>query len=115
MFQPLSAALVAVPLIIAVTDQVPSFDINPTCSGAAPTAGAGGRGSDVCQRTELAARDQLARQWSEFPAAERTRCVQLTNMTRVPSYVQVLSCLELARDARKLENPRERRTVGVGR
>src|SRR5919198_983212 len=109
MFQPLSAALVAVPLIIAVTDQVPSFDINPTCSGAA------GRGSDVCQRTELAARDQLARQWSEFPAAERTRCVQLTNMTRVPSYVQVLSCLELARDARKLENPRERRTVGVGR
>jgi hypothetical protein len=35
-------------------------------------------------------------------------------MTRMPSYVQVLTCLEMARDARQL-NPRERSTIGSGR
>jgi len=103
------------PLVIAAADQVPSFDVNPTCRGAAATAGAGGRGLDVCVRTELGARDQLAQEWSTFPPADRTRCIQLTNMTRMPSYVQVLTCLEMARDARTLENPRERSTVGQGR
>ena len=111
MLPSLSVVLLAAPLIVAVTDQVPSFDVNPTCRGASATAGAGGRGSDVCVRGELSARDQLGREWAEFPEADRTRCVQLTNMTRMPSYVQVLTCLEMARDARQL-NSRERSTVG---
>jgi hypothetical protein len=114
MFLPLPAMLVATPLIIAAADSVPSFDVNPTCRGAASTAGGGGRGSDVCVRTELGARDQLARQWVQFPSADRTRCVQLTNMTHMPSYVQVLTCLEMARDARQLETSAQRSTVGSG-
>jgi hypothetical protein len=112
MFLPFPAIVVAAPLMIGVADGVPSFDVNPTCSGAAATAGAGGRGSDVCVRTELAARDQLAKDWAQFPAADRTRCVQLTSMTRMPSYVQVLTCLEMARDARQLDG--RRNTVGSG-
>src|SRR5262245_33360940 len=101
----LSALIIASPLIIAAADQVPTFDVNPTCSGATPTAGAGGRGSDVCIKSELGARDQLAQEWAQFPSSDRVRCVQLTNMTHMPSYVQVLTCLEMARDARKLEEP----------
>jgi len=111
-FLPLPAAIVAAPLIIGVADGVPSFDVKPTCSGA--TAGDGGRGPDVCIRTELSTRDQLAKEWAQFPAADRTRCVQLTNMTHMPSYVQVLTCLEMARDARQLEAPARRSTVGSG-
>ena|SRR5262245_66475517 len=114
MFPSLSAVLLAAPLIVAVADPVPTFDVTPTCRGAQETAGAGGRGSDVCAKSELAARDQLRTQWAEFPEADRTRCVRLANMTRMPSYVQVLTCLEMARDARKL-NPREPSTVGSGR
>jgi hypothetical protein len=113
MFLPLPAIAVAAPLIIGVAaDGVPSFDVNPTCRGAAATAGAGGRGSDVCVRAELGARDQLAKEWAQFPSADRTRCVELTNMTRMPSYVQVLTCLEMARDARQLDGRRS--TVGTG-
>ena len=115
MFPTLSAALVAVPLVVVAADQVPSFDLNPTCSGAIPSPVTGGRGTDVCKRSELGARDQLVREWSTFPAAERTRCVQLTNMTRMPSYVQVLTCLETARDTRGPVSPKERSTVGAGR
>jgi hypothetical protein len=106
--------LVVAPLVIAAADSVPSFDVNPTCRGATNTAGGGGRGSNVCIRTELGARDQLARQWAQFPSADRTRCVQLTNMTHMPSYVQVLTCLEMARDARQLETSTQRSTVGSG-
>ena len=114
MFLPLPAMVVAAPLMMGVADGVPSFDVNPTCRGAAPTSGAGGRGSDVCVRSELGARDQLAKEWAQFPSADRTRCVQLTTMTRIPSYVQVLTCLEMARDARQLEAPARRSTVGSG-
>jgi|SRR5215510_2272279 len=113
MFPSLSVVLLATPLIVAAADQVPTFDVNPTCRGAEAAAGAGGRGSDVCVRSELSARDQLSQQWAQFPEADRTRCVQLTGMTSMPSYVQVLTCLEMARDARQL-NPRDRSTVGSG-
>src|SRR5262249_38233489 len=122
MFQPLSAALIAVPLVAVAADKVPTFDLDPTCSGAVPSPMTGGRGTDACKRSELSARDQLVREWSTFQEAERTRCVQLTNMTRMPSYVQVLTCLEAARDTRGTTSPKggttspkERSTVGSGR
>ena len=56
----------------------------------------------VCLRSEHEARDQLARQWGEFAPADKTRCVGKTHMGGPPSYIEVLTCLELARDARKL-------------
>jgi len=113
MLPSLSAIMLAAPLtFVAVADQIPTFDVHPTCQGAHATAGAGGRGSDVCIKSELSARDDLAKQWAEFPEADRTRCVHVTNMTQMPSYVQVLTCLEMARDARQL-NARERGTVGA--
>ena len=114
MILPIPALVVGLPLIMAAADTVPSFDIRPTCQGAAERAGAGGRGPEACQNTELSARDQLAQNWNTFSAADRDRCVTLTTMTRMPSYVQVLVCLEMARDARNLRAPAERGTVGTG-
>ncbi len=115
MFLPLSALTVAASLVIPVADQIPNLNVNPTCSGGATSAAGGGRSRDVCIRTELSARDQLAAEWDEFPPAERRRCVQLATMTNLPSYVQVLTCLEMAREAGKLPEARERGTVGLGR
>src|SRR5205823_3453652 len=114
MVLPLSALVVAVPLVLAAADQVPSFDVRPSCDGALVNA-AGGRGTDACVRAELSARDELATKWPDFPPSDRTHCVDITTMTRMPSYVQVLTCLEMARDARQLRNPGERTTVGAGR
>ena len=112
MLPSLSAIMLAAPLtFVATADQVPTFNVHPTCQGADATAGAGGRGSDGCIKSEQSARDDLAKQWAQFPQADRTRCVSLTTMTQLPSYVQVLTCLEMARDARQL-NSRERGTVG---
>src|SRR5262249_958907 len=86
--------LLSVPLLLATaaaapTDTVPPFDVHPTCGDAAPAAATGERGSDVCVRGELAARDQLTKQWKQFPTGDRARCVQLAAMTHMPSYVEV--------------------------
>ncbi len=110
MFLP-AALLAATPLMLAAADRVPTFDLKPTCGGAASTMD-GTRGSDICLNSEKAARDDLVKQWAQFPAADRTRCVQLASMTQMPSYVQVLTCLEMARESRQLETPQ--RTTGTG-
>jgi hypothetical protein len=115
MILPLPALMVATSLVMVAAEPVPTFDLRPTCQGAAERAGAGGRGLDVCTNTELGARDQLVRDWDTFAAADRDRCVSVTTMTRIPSYVQVLVCLEMARDARNLRAPSERSTTGSGR
>jgi hypothetical protein len=73
-----------------VAEQVPKFDLRSICEG-----------NEGCLRGEAAARNQLAEQWAQFPAAERDRCVRLTTSSRMPSYVQVITCLEMARSARQ--------------
>jgi len=91
--------LVAAPFVIGVADPVPKFNLDAVC------AADGMRGSDVCLKSETAARDDLAKQWTQFPMADRARCVQLATTSKMPSYVQVLTCLEMARDARQINAP----------
>jgi hypothetical protein len=99
----------------AAQEQVPAIDVDATCRGTETTAAGFGRGPDVCRRTELEARDQLLAKWTDFPGVDRRRCVQLATMTDIASYVQILTCLEMAQEARKLPDRRERSTVGSGR
>ena len=90
MFIPFPAILISIAPIINVADQVPKFDLRSICEG-----------NEACVRGETAARNQLAEQWSQFPAAERARCVQLTTSSKMPSYVQVITCMEMARSVRQ--------------
>jgi hypothetical protein len=97
MFLPLPAVLIVTPLFIGVADKAPRFNLNATCGG-----------SDGCVKSENAAHEDLAKQWAQFPAADRARCVRLTTVSKMPSYVQVITCLEMARDARRLNEPAAR-------
>jgi hypothetical protein len=97
MFLPLPAVLIVTPFFIGVADKAPRFNLNATCGG-----------SDGCVKSETAAHDDLAKQWAQFPAADRARCVRLTTVSKMPSYVQVITCLEMARDARRLNEPAAR-------
>ena len=81
-----------------MADSVPRFNLNAVC------AADGMRGPNVCVKSETAARDDLAKQWAQFPAVDRARCVQLATMSKMPSYVQVLTCLEMAREARQIKD-----------
>jgi hypothetical protein len=89
-------------LLAAAAQEVPRFDAAPGCHAGAATGVKVKADVDGCVKSEQAARDQMARQWGEFAPADKTRCVEKTHMGGPPSYIEVLTCLELARDARKL-------------
>jgi LAS superfamily LD-carboxypeptidase LdcB len=88
-------------LLVASSDRVPTLNTAPTCAGANGDLSAT-RTVPKCRESEQQARDALAAQWSNFPAADKAECVAETSIGGFPSYVQVLTCLEMARDARKL-------------
>ncbi len=87
--------------LVLVADAVPEFKLEPSCRAAA-SAGMPGRDENACRRDEQDARGKLKQQWSEFSAAERAHCVRLSAVGGSPSYVELLTCLELAKQSAAL-------------
>lgn len=83
--------------------EVPTLDISRTCK---PIAGDRSMAIDTerCLKTEKEAREQLAREWSTFPEADRKQCTQTATMGGLPSYVELITCLEMERDATRLQD-----------
>jgi hypothetical protein len=88
----------------AVADDMPRFDVRPSCRAAASLTPAS---LDSCLRDEESARTALGGSWNQFAAGDRTRCREETETGGRPSYVELLTCLQMARDARNL--PRDTR------
>ena len=55
----------------------------------------------ACMADEQNAHDQLLKTWTKFNGADRAICVS-TMMDFEPTYTELLTCLEMASDARKL-------------
>jgi hypothetical protein len=96
------AMMVGGHLLIAVVDKVPDLNFEPICREGGAEIMGGKDDSAVCMSDEKAARDELAKKWSEFEAADRSRCIRLSTNNRTASYVEVLTCLEMDQQARKL-------------
>ena len=91
--------------VVLVADAPPKFDVERTCRPAAVAGVLPGRDASACQRDENDARDKVERQWAEYSATQRKHCAGFAALDRAPSYVELLTCLEMARDVAKLENP----------
>ena len=89
------------PLAVAVSDVVPSYNVEPSCKGGMDSPGLNERYSR-CIQQEGEARKTLQASWMQFPAGDRATCASTSRMG-APSYVELLTCLELARDAAKLK------------
>jgi hypothetical protein len=50
---------------------------------------------------ERTAKDALAKDWSNFSPLARIQCVGMNRTGGPPSYVELLVCLEIMRDAGK--------------
>ena len=98
---PLIAVLVTSQLALAA-DSIPKLDTRPSCRAAAAAAIGQTRNAEVCQRDEDAARDKLKQDWSGFTATQRAHCTSLSRMGGSPSYVELLTCLEMAKAAASL-------------
>jgi hypothetical protein len=98
----LAAVMLGGVLTVAAADNVPALDIQPTCAGANSVL-SGNRDIASCEQSEQQARDTLGTEWRKFSARDKRNCIAETNIGGFPSYVQVLTCLEMARDARTLQ------------
>jgi hypothetical protein len=88
--------------ILLVADRVPEFNVDPVCRAAATAEVAPNRNADACKRDELAARSKLNDQWGQYAPAQQAHCVSLSKVGGSPSYVELLTCLEMAKAAKAL-------------
>jgi hypothetical protein len=81
--------------IIRVSDSPPRFDITASCRDVGKSGIDIGSPASACQGDEARARDALAARWSQFQPNARTACVEGATFGGPPSYVEVLTCLEM--------------------
>ena len=117
MFLHLPIAILATLSPIAVSDTVPRFDTVRECRIE------GGPSVDQarCSRDEAAALRQLQEAWAQYAGADRKTCATEATIGDFASYVEFLTCLEMAREANNTDkNPRDpkrtdpMRSVGPG-
>src|ERR1700722_1269048 len=100
MFPPMSTAILVATVLVA-GDQVPNWNVEPSCRVEASRAIPVGD-LQVCMDNERTARDQLAKEWWQSAPAAGAPALRFSTLGGEPSYTDLLTCLELPRDARAL-------------
>lgn len=109
----LIGATMAGGLALAAVDGVPAFSVEPSCRAAAQQASSPNDVS-VCRNTEQKARDEIQRQWQQLNAADKAQCVTAATVGGTPTYTELLTCLEMARDVRQSRGKGQPTTTGQG-
>jgi hypothetical protein len=107
----MAAVMLAALAGIAAADSVPRYNVEPMCRGVARAAEAPRADAQDCIADEHRLREQLAREWSSFNAADRARCVQRLSMAWRPTYTELITCLEIAQAVRALPDQLSPSTV----
>jgi hypothetical protein len=94
--------LTAVPAAAAPADGPPKLDVTAGCVAAARGPVLVVRDKAVCLGEERAAEGILVKNWPAYDAADRTQCSGHVTTGGPASYVELLSCLEMMRDVRKI-------------
>jgi hypothetical protein len=102
---------------VAVSDVTPKFDIVGECR----FEGGSTVEFDRCSQDEAAALEQLKANWAQFTGVDKNTCLSVATVAGFASYVELLTCLEIAREANNTDkNPRDpkrtdpMRSVGPG-
>jgi len=106
---PFATLALATQFTVAVADSVPRFNLEPVCRGVARQGGlalepnqSARQDFKSCVRSEMAMRGRVVRQWPSFTATEKTNCVGEASAGGFQSYTDLFTCLQMAREARKL-------------
>ncbi|MGH6848042.1 MAG: hypothetical protein ACREC0_11570 [Methylocella sp.] len=84
---------------------VPRFDVARSCEDARAFVGNDQNlAYKGCMKDENDARAKLAQKWAHFKPGDRKDCVA-QGAAPVPSYVEILTCLEMSDEAEALYNP----------
>jgi hypothetical protein len=87
---------------VPVADGLPKFDIARSCKlDAAATSGLSvEQPLKNCVSDEQQAQQQLGSQWTKFPASSRASCTSQESIGGTPSYVSLLTCLQLGQSVK---------------
>lgn len=80
----------------ARADAVPKLDVERTCQSAAKASVSDNASYDGCLRSEREARREAERRWGDFTPAAKKQCESQFRAGGYPSYVEMVTCLELA-------------------
>src|SRR5437588_6400741 len=73
----------------------PTLNVQATCR-ATPAVNLDQQATyDNCMRSENAARDKLNKTWAKMRVDWRSTCLKTTSLGGVPSYVELLTCVEM--------------------
>jgi len=102
------------PAAIAMA-QAPPLNVEATCR-ATPAVNLDQQGTyDNCIRSENAARDRLGKTWDDIRADWRSTCLKTTTLGGIPSYVELLTCVEMREAAANITSaPEGTKNVGYG-
>lgn len=101
-------AVMAAMIVPAKAQQLPHLNVDPVCRGIARHAGSPGErgGPDLsyrsCVANQLQVRKRLAPQWSSFSRAARANCIGSVNAGGLPSYTELLTCLQIGQAAARM-------------
>ena len=104
---PFAALALGSSLITLAADGVPILKVEPSCKAAGAVGLGMGRTAESCMNDEKAAREDLIKTWSTFSADDKTHCLSMISTGGSPSYVELISCLEMSRDAKKIAQGRK--------
>jgi hypothetical protein len=93
----LASLLFGLQVAAAYADGPPKLNVAKSCNGAAQATG---RAKEACLEDEQMGQSILAKKWSTYRAETKTRCVAIVQIGGVPSYVELLSCLDALQDAK---------------
>jgi hypothetical protein len=92
----------------AAAQTVPRLDVEATCRAARPLVATDRNVFESCMRDETAAERELQGIWSGASASHRDTCAREAQTGGTPSYVDMLTCLQLAQGS-PLTIPRRER------
>jgi len=87
--------------LVLVSDTVPQFDPLRGCPSKS-TETLLNRTIEACRTDEQNAKQALTGKWTSFAASDRATCQRMISMGGDPSYVELLTCLELAQQTKGL-------------
>lgn len=71
-----------------------------------------GRSAGDCKRDDENAHSKLQQDWAQYSPAQRTGCVRFSSLGSSPSYVELLTCLEMAKQVKELPEASKMGTSG---
>jgi hypothetical protein len=89
-----------------VSDSIPVINVEQICQGIA-NQGVSPLDDNIsakkdCLQTEEEVRASLVKAWAGFDTADRTHCENQARMGGESSYTELLTCLEMAAEVRKI-------------